>query len=413
MRNAICRDEVMNSRAIPRWAFLSLLALLIGVACAPQRVPTPVTSSKQALVEVSPELVPLGDDDLSRTLLEQAIRKSLLYYDRLPDETNLSFGPQRVPLTRAKKSLEVFLSLLEENHSWGELAERVQERFIIYRSVGRNVEREVLFTGYYEPTILGSLTPDEHYRFPIYAVPDDLVKINLGSFREKYQGVRLVGRHDGNRIVPYYSRKEIDSSGKLAGKGYELVWVADSVERFFLHIQGSGAIRLLNGDFFRINYGASNGRPYRSIGKLMIDKKLIPREAMSMQAIRRYLRQHPGEMAEILNHNPSYVFFRKVEDGPLGSISVPLTAGRSIATDPEFFPRGALAFIQCLKPIFAQDGVIIGWKPFGRYVLNQDTGGAIRGPGRVDLFWGNGPYSRIAAGHLKHTGALYFLLLKE
>ena len=132
-----------------------------------------------------------------------------------------------------------------------------------------------------------------------------------------------------------------------------------------------------------------------------------------MQAIRRYLRKHPEEMAEILNYNPSYVFFRKVEEGPLGSISVPLTAGRSIATDPKLFPRGALAFIECKKPVFARDGVIMGWKSFGRYVLNQDAGGAIRGPGRADVFWGNGPYSRIAAGHLKHPGALYFLLVKQ
>ena len=132
-----------------------------------------------------------------------------------------------------------------------------------------------------------------------------------------------------------------------------------------------------------------------------------------MQAIRRYLKKHPEEAAAILNYNPSYVFFRKVKEGPMGSISVPLTAGRSIATDPKFFPRGALAFIECKKPVFAQDGVIMGWKSFSRYVLNQDAGGAIRGPGRVDLYWGSGPFSRIAAGHLKHTGTLYFLLVKE
>ena len=145
----------------------------------------------------------------------------------------------------------------------------------------------------------------------------------------------------------------------------------------------------------------------------MIEKKLIPKEMMSMQAIRRYLKKHPEEVVEILNHNPNYVFFRIVDEGPLGSISVSITAGRSIATDPELFPRGALAFIACKKPIFARDGVIMGWVPFGRYVLNQDSGGAIRGPGRVDLFWGSGPYSRIAAGHLKHEGELYFLLIKE
>jgi membrane-bound lytic murein transglycosylase A len=403
----------MSLRLKSEWVSVLLLVFMWVLACAPQRAEAPVNRPRQALTEISPQLVPLEQDDLDRNSLEQAIRNSLRYYNRLPDDTQISFGPQKVQLTRAKKSLETFLSLLQESISCADLAEGVREKFIIYRSVGQNEEQEVLFTGYYEPTIMGSLIPDDHYRFPIYGVPNDLLKINLGSFREKYLGMHLAGRYEGNRIVPYYSRQEIDSEGKLAGKGYEIAWVADSVERFFLQIQGSGVIRLLNGDFFRINYAASNGWPYRSIGKLMIDRKMIPREAMSMQAIRRYLRQHPEQTAEILNFNPSYVFFRKVEEGPLGSISVPLTAGRSIATDPKFFPPGALAFIECEKPIFAQDGVIIGWKPFSRFVLNQDTGGAIRSPGRADLFWGNGPYSRIAAGHLKHPGALYFLLLKE
>jgi membrane-bound lytic murein transglycosylase A len=170
---------------------------------------------------------------------------------------------------------------------------------------------------------------------------------------------------------------------------------------------------LLNGDYIRLGYAGKNGRPWRPIGRLLIEKGLIPKEAMSMQAIRRYLKEHPDQMGEIFSYDPSYVFFRKVEGGPYGNIAVPLTAGRSVATDASLFPKGALAFIECQKPIFAKDGVILGWAPFARYVLNQDTGGAIRGPGRVDLFWGSGPFSTIAAGHLKHPGTLYFLLVKE
>ena len=403
----------MKSRAEVHWLISLGLVVMLATACAPQRVPTPVTRPDQALIEISPQPLPLEKDDLNRSLLEQAIRNSLRYYDRLPEDRYFNFGPQRVPVSRAKRSLETFLELLGESQSWEELADRVRQKFIFYQSVGRDAGNNVLFTGYYEPTISGSLTPDDHYRYPLYGVPDDLVKIDLGRFREKYQGVRFVGRYESRRVVPYYSREEIDSGGLLAGKGYELVWVADPIDRFFLHIQGSGRIRLVNGESFRVNYGTSNGWPYRSIGRLLIEKKAIPREVMSMQAIRRYLTQYPEEMAEVLNHNPSYVFFRKVEEGPLGNISVPVTAGRSIATDSRLFPKGALAFIECEKPIFAQDGAIMSWKSFGRYVLNQDTGGAIRGPGRVDLFWGNGPYSRIAAGHMKHQGALYFLLLRE
>jgi membrane-bound lytic murein transglycosylase A len=237
--------------------------------------------------------------------------------------------------------------------------------------------------------------------------------VDLEKFRSQYRGVHLVGRCEGNKVVPYFSREEIETAGALAGKGYELAWVADPVALFFLQIQGSGRIRLVNGDSLRVGYAASNGRAYRSIGGVLIERGVIPPEEMSMQAIRRYLVDHPEETAEVLNTNASYVFFRKVEEGPRGSLSVPVTPGRSIATDSTLFPRGALAFIQCQKPIFARDGVITGWQPFGRYVLNQDTGGAIRGPARVDLFWGSGPFNQTAAGHLRHEGALYFLLLKD
>ena len=267
----------MRLQAIASWVVFLVLMLVLFAGCAPQRVPAPVTRPDQALVEISPELLPLEKDDLNRNLLEQAIRNSLRYYDRLPEDRHLSFGPQRVPVSRAKRSLETFLELLTGSQSWEELADRVRQRFVFYQSVGRDAERKVLFTGYYEPTISGSLTPDDHYRYPVYGVPDDLVQIDLGSFREKYQGVRLVGRYERRRVLPYYSRQEIDSDGLLAGKGYEQVWIADPIDRFFLHIQGSGHIRLVNGESFRINYGASNGWPYNSIGKLLIEKKAIPK----------------------------------------------------------------------------------------------------------------------------------------
>ncbi|MFP3870836.1 MAG: murein transglycosylase A [Syntrophobacteria bacterium] len=416
MRYAIpltARGEAMSCRAIVRWALFLSLVFVLAAGCAPRVKPPCVSRPQEAMEEISSRLVPLEKDDLNRSSLEEAIRNSLRYYEALPEETHLAFGRERVPLLRAKRSLEVFLSLLAESRSWEELAKRVRQKFIMYRSAGTDGEGRVLFTGYYEPTLQGSLTPDEYYRFPIYGVPDDLVHIELGRFRPEFQGMRLVGRCEFGRVIPYYSRKEIDSGGVLAGRGLELVWVADPVAKFFLEIQGSGRVRLLNGEYVRLRYAASNGRPYRSIGRLLIEKELLPKQVMSMQAIRCYLRRHPEEMDEIFNHNPSYVFFRTTTEGPFGSICVPITAGRSIATDAGLFPRGALAFIECKKPIFARDGVIMGWKSFGRYVLNQDSGGAIRGPGRADLFWGNGPLSRIAAGHLKHYGTLYFLLLKE
>jgi membrane-bound lytic murein transglycosylase A len=169
---------------------------------------------------------------------------------------------------------------------------------------------------------------------------------------------------------------------------------------------------LKDGDLVSVGYAGSNGRPYRSIGRYMIQEDLLTREEMSMQAIRDYLRAHPDRVEEVLNHNPSYVFFQKKENGPFGNINVQLTPGRSIALDSRLFPKGAACFIRAQKPVI-RDGVIESWVDFSRFVMNQDTGGAIRGAGRADIFWGRGPDAGMAAGHMKHEGELFVLLKKE
>ena len=172
-------------------------------------------------------------------------------------------------------------------------------------------------------------------------------------------------------------------------------------------------MRLPDGEIVSIGYHASNGRPYRSIGKYMIDKGFVTREMMSMQSIRKYLAEHPQTIEAVLNHNPSYVFFRLLDEGPLGNLNVPVTPGRSLALDNRLFPKGALCFLSSQKPVVDHDGEILGWSPFSRFVLNQDTGGAIKGAGRADLFWGSDSYAQVAAGHMKHEGELYVLIKKS
>ena len=198
----------------------------------------------------------------------------------------------------------------------------------------------------------------------------------------------------------------------LEGRGLEIVWLKDPVDVAFLHIQGSGRVKLPGGKELSVHYKTSNGRPYRSIGRYMIERGFLAREEMSMQAIRRYLTENPEILEEVLNHNPSYVFFEEVGEGPLGSLGVLLTPGRSIALDPKVYPRAALGFISCQKPLVNDQGEITGWTPFSRFVLNQDSGGAIKGPGRADIFWGSDPYAELTAGHLQHDGDLYFLMKK-
>ena len=213
--------------------------------------------------------------------------------------------------------------------------------------------------------------------------------------------------------MPYYSRAEIDHKGALRGRGYEIAWTKDPVDIFFLQIQGSGILQLPDGRRLQVGYAGQNGLPYRSIGRLLIDGGKIPREEMSMQRLRRYLAEHPAERDEIMAYNESYVFFRFVSKGPLGALEVPVTAGRSIATDLRLFPKGALGFIYSERPVLDLEGKLLGWTPFLRFVLNQDTGGAIRGPQRVDLFFGPDAQAGAEAGYMNSAGKLYFLALKN
>ncbi len=213
--------------------------------------------------------------------------------------------------------------------------------------------------------------------------------------------------------MPYYSRREIDQLGVLRGRDLEIAWVKDPIDLFFLHIQGSGLLRLADGREVNVGYAGQSGLAYRSIGRLLIDTGKVPKEEMSMQRLRRYLIDYPAEQNEIFAYNESYVFFRLSEDGPFGSLGVPVTAGRSMATDSRLFPRGALALAQTDIPIVGASGELAGWRPMMRFVLNQDTGGAIRGPQRADYYFGTGETAGALAGYMNRQGRLYFLVLKN
>jgi membrane-bound lytic murein transglycosylase A len=258
----------------------------------------------------------------------------------------------------------------------------------------------------------GSLEKTDEYRYPIYKTPDDIVVANLGKFSEKYKNEKIIGRLKSGELVPYFNRADIEEVGVLKGRNLELIWVNDPVDLFFMHIQGSGEIKLTDGRFVQVSYAQKNGRPNRMAGYLL-DKGKLSKSEMTHQSIKKYLREHPEELSDIFNYNESYVFFRIVENGPIGALGLTLTSGRSIATDLDLFPRGALAFIRLRKPIFEKDGNIKSWETFSRFVLNQDTGGVIKGPGRVDLFCGTGSAAEMLAGSLKETGELYFLVKKK
>ena len=394
----------------PKYALVLTVGLAVLVAGCPAPLKKP--PEEAVMIRQSGFSYPDFNDDLELDGLEHSIFKSLEYLERVPAERTFTFGEDQYDAAHMKKSLQYFLDFIQTKPTDKQLKKFIRANYIVYRSIGRDQKGEVLFTGYYEPHLSGRLDKNEEFQYPLYTLPTDLMKIDLSPFNEKYEGQSIVGRYTDNTVVPYFDRREIDEENALVGRAEPLVYVKDPVDVFFLQIQGSGKIFLDTGEVINVHYHGSNGRPYRSIGTLLIEEQKIPREEMSMQKIRSYLQEHPEEMASVFNYNPSYVFFKTEPEGPLGSLNVLLTPGRSIALDRRIFPYAALAYIQTQKPVVNSAGQIDSWADCQRFALNQDTGGAIRGPGRADLFWGNGPYAEIAAGHLAHVGALYFLILK-
>jgi len=396
-----------------RKVFLIAVAFLIlasAVGCYPV-LKKEAQRPEEALREIH-FFLPRFSDDMDTDSLTLALRRNLEYLDRLRPETVVHYGSHDFTVLQVRESQEAFLDLLSKGLDAGQLGREIRKKFRVYRATGRVGDTSVLFTGYYEPTYEGSLVRDETFRYPLYRPPDDLMRIDLSLFGEKFKGESIVARIEGKKVLPYYSRYQIEAQRVLKGKGLEMAWLKDPLDVVFLHIQGSGRLRLRDGKELLVNYQASNGLPYRSIGRYMIEKGFVGREEMSMQGIRKYLTEHPEVLDEVLNSNPSYVFFRQVENGPLGSLGVLLTPGRSVALDSKIFPKGALGFITCQKPVISNQGDIIGWTKFSRFVLNQDTGGAIKGAGRADIFWGSGPCAELTAGHLQHEGELFMLIKK-
>jgi membrane-bound lytic murein transglycosylase A len=261
---------------------------------------------------------------------------------------------------------------------------------------------EGMVTGYYEPVLAGSRTRSERFRFPVYGVPADLVAVDLESVNPELKGMRLRGRLEGNRLVPYRTRAEIE-----AGGGFQapvLAWVEDPVELFFLQIQGSGQLALDTGGRLRLGYADQNGHPYRSMGRFLVERREMTLDQASMQGIKAWAAANPRKLREALDANPSYVFFREVPDssaGPVGTLGVPLTGGYSIAVDPRHVPLGAPVFLATTMPLSTQ--------PLERLVAAQDTGGAIRGAVRADFYWGSGTEAGALAGRMRQQGRMWIL----
>lgn len=278
-----------------------------------------------------------------------------------------------------------------------------ESRFSPWRVVNPDGSREGLITGYYEPLIKGSRVRSKAYPWPVLGVPDDLLTIELGDVIPDLKGQRVRGRLVGNKVLPYYSRADIARMPeRFAGKA--LLYAEDPVELFFLQVQGSGRVQLPDGSLLRLAYGDANGHPYQSIGKWLVDKGEMKLEQASMDGIKAWARANPARLQEMLNANPSYIFFREVSStasGPVGALGQPLTEGRSMAVDPRSIPLGAPVFLSTTQPNSAQ--------ALRRLMLAQDTGSAIKGGVRGDFFWGFGAEAGVRAGRMRQKGEMWVL----
>ncbi len=335
-------------------------------------------------------------------------------WNMLPDWTTQN-------LTPSWPALEQSCRALKQKPQWQPIcaaAEKVDKNdtsaqrdlyetwFTPYQVFNPDGSEQGMITGYYEPLLRGSRSQSERFRYPIYGVPEDLLEVDLSEIYPQFKGMRLRGKLKGKKIVPYFSRAEIDANSSPL-KGRELFWVENAVELFFLQVQGSGRIELEDGSHVKIGYAEQNGHPYVSIGKKLVEMGELKLEEVSMQGIKNWAEKNPDRLNTLLGQNPSYVFFRELPStlsAPLGALGVPLTNEYSIAIDPRIIPLGVPVLLSTTYPN-SED-------PLNRLMFAQDTGGAIRGAVRADFFWGFGEIAGIKAGNMKQRGRLWVLFPK-
>jgi len=331
--------------------------------------------------------------------LKPAVERSLNYLSKPSSKGFFPVGD--ISHQMAVDSLKEFSSLLDSGLKGTDLNATIRDRFDVYMSVGCDDNGTVLFTGYYTPIFEGSFETSERFKYPLYKQPDNLVKDPNGG---------ILGRRmaDGS-ITPYPQRAVIEDAMLLRGK--ELVWLSDPFEAYIAHIQGSAKIRLPDGNLVTVGYVAHNGHEYKSMSQALVKDGKIPSSQLSLATIIAYFKEHPDEVSYYTRLNPRFIFFSKQEGDPHGSLNEPVTPMRTIATDKSIFPRGCLTFISTTLPKNAAGSVIL--QPYSGFMLDQDTGGAIRAPGRCDVYIGVGDMAGKLAGQTYQEGKLYYLFLKQ
>jgi len=359
-----------------KYASFFLLGFLLFIAgCAPKTVAPLDTHPQTQMAKTTFDALPMWEEEKFDEALKAFVNNC-----------------------RSSRTKKLYKMQCEEAANAANAKHFFESHFDPYVIYGETLEHEGLLTGYYEPLLQGSRTKSERYRFPVYAEPEDLVSVQLSSLYPELKHMRLRGRLQGNKLVPYFSREELGETELPA-----LCWVDDRVDLFFLEVQGSGRIQLDSGETIFIGYANQNGHPYRSIGKYLIEQGELKREEVSLQSIKAWLKANPERIDEVLHANASAVFFQQRNKSATGALGLELTAGRSIAIDRKFIPLGAVMYLHTQDAVLEKSAL----------VMAQDTGGAIRGEIRADLFTGFGKEAERIAGELKAPFSIWMLLPKE
>lgn len=392
------------------------LLTLAGCSSVPMRTKTseclPKTHRTEADSPVMTSLPPVQEGLIPEVLPVSFPKLKPVDWDRMPawkNDNMVEAWPAWLQSCRALAEKPLWKQVCAQAGSVdGKREDAVREyfhrNFIPHEVIDPDSGGEGLVTGYYEPIIRGDRTRTARAPYPIYGLPSDLISVELSSLYPQLKFMRLRGRVVGNRLLPYFTREEIEKNSS-GFSGEPIAWAEDPVELFFLQVQGSGRVEFPDGEHIRIGYADQNGHPFRSVAKILIEQGELKKNRASMQAVRKWGQDNPAKIADLLNKNPSYVFFREMPDGlsgPLGALGVPLTEKRSVAVDPRHIPLGAPLFLATTWPLSD--------RPLNRLVMAQDTGGAIRGAVRADFFWGCGDAAGALAGRMKQKGRAWVLM---
>ena len=400
-------------------AALPLLLSLSGCSLVERAPKSGEIPPSDAFVQVPEEEFPVFDDLSDKQGLLRAINESISYFKEQSEKRAMyAIGDKRFSAEHMVRSLEEFSRLYSEAKTPEQLARGLKKKFELYKSAGSDGKGKVVYSSYYEPVLQASPVKTDKFQHPIYKRPPDLIQVSLEAFNhEKWKGEEIYGRVENEKLVPYFSRKDIDIDKALAGRGLELAWFERRFDIMDLHIEGSARLHFTDGREYRARFAGTNSLKFRGPVTAMVEMGLLSKDEVTHERAKKYLDQNKDVEPWLLATNKRYTFFSVIpltdpENGPLGSMGRPLVGGRSIAVDKKYAPLGALAFLKAPLPRIDADGALLGVAPHARFAMCQDTGGAILGPGRVDYFAGTGDKAKTIATNTWGPGELYLLVMK-